>query len=294
MDLERAVNLYLMDCELSLSPATVAVYRYALDSLVAFARESGAKDLEQVETNLLREFLLYIRNRPKKNGAKLSSSTLHQHYRSLRTFFGWCVREGYLEENPILPIRRPRLQARVPVHLSFEEIGQVVQAARETIKAKRNTALVLLLLDTGLRAGEVCALRIDDVDLEGRKVTVRSGKGGKGRQVPLSHQTVAALEAWLEIHPRKTDSLFMLGIYGLRSLMRRLGKRAGIGKLYPHALRHTFATHYEGSVSDLQMILGHADVSTTVRIYRHRSLNHLLEVHERCSPVGRLNLKDDS
>jgi integrase len=193
--------------------------------------------------------------------------------------------------NPVLKVRRPSLPKPAPKALSLDDVHQVVAACAGTTHPDRNKAILALLLDTGLRRAELAALQVGDVDLPARLVTVRLGKGGKGRRVPISSMCAHVLAEWLVARPVELgNSFFGLKGNGLQMLFRRLAARSGV-HFFCHALRHTFATLYEGDVQDLQKILGHSEVSTTAEIYRCRETVGLVRVHDERSPLARIEIK---
>lgn len=130
---------------------------------------------------------------------------------------------------------------------------------------------------------ELCALTAGDVDQVRGLVWVRAGKGNKARAVPCT-----LCSRLLALSPAgAASSVFGLTGWGVYCLFSRLSARAGV-RISPHQLRHYFATHYDGDIQDIQIILGHADIATTARVYRHRLVDHLLPLHLARSPLKRL------
>lgn len=294
--LSQCIENYLNDCY-GLSPGTRALYATHLKRFLCFA---GDKPIGDVRPALLREFLSGLR---RKDGRKYSAAYLDQVYRTLHTFFEWLVKERVLAVNPIEQVRRPKVPKRKSPRLSLEEIERLIEAVKKTRHAARNLAIVCLMVDSGLRRGEVLGLRVKDVDLENNVVRVY-GKGGKERDVPIGQATAEALRAYLAVRPASASpALFLtaegepLEKDGLQSLMYRLKEKANLPQLHCHLLRHTFANHFiggGGSLRKLQKILGHASIRTTAEIYTDPELQELQEEHARVSPLSRLREPNDS
>lgn len=173
-------------------------------------------------------------------------------------------------------VRRPRVPKVLVDRLDDHQVEQALHLIERTKNPERNLALLLLMVYSGLRRGEVIGLRIDDVDLEEGSVVVL-GKGRKMRRVPINVATVHALADWLSKRPPVGGELVFVNRDGtpfekdaVQSLFTRLRRQLGLPRLYPHLLRHTFAAIYLKRVRDfksLQKILGHARASTTLDIY---------------------------
>jgi len=198
------------------------------------------------------------------------------------------------------PIPNPKVPQVFPHVLSEDDIRKLIQATK---RKPRDLALVLLLLDTGIRASECCNLTLDDTDLDSRSLLIRNGKGQKERYVFFSDTTARAISRWLAYRPRDSfdDTLFIsqktrqgMTRNCLSVAIKRLGERAGVkgASISPHPLRHTFATQWikaGGDTHSLQKMLGH----TTTRMaekYVHLVGADVSELHRRYSLVGRLRL----
>jgi len=181
-----------------------------------------------------------------------------------------------------------------------DEVRTLLQAQdRERYTGMCNYALLLFLLDTGIRASECVALQLDDIDWERRRALVRHGKGEKQRWVGLGPTTRDALSDYVErFRGRETGALFMTAageamVAGrtLAVLLRRLGDRAGVPSVHPHRFRHTFATWAIESGAreiDVQMLLGHSDLTMTHRYARTYTSEQAVRAHNELSPVRRL------
>ena len=171
---------------------------------------------------------------------------------ALRRFAAWLVEEGELDRDPLAGLRPPKLDTKVLPVLSDTQLRALITACRGPgFIDRRDEALVRLLAETGLRAGEAVALTLDDLDLRAGTLTVRRGKGGKGRLVPFSAQTGRALDRYLRARRRHrlagTPALWLgdrgkgFGYDALHNALRRRAEQAGIHGFHPHVLRHTAA-----------------------------------------------------
>jgi len=268
------------------APKTSRVYLDALQRLINIV---GDLPLNRVTRQNLR---FYFAHRQEQG---LSAYTIHQDFRSLRTFFYWCKREGYLTSSPMEGIKPPRLPQNLPKALSPGQIEMLLRAVKGTTHPQRNETIVRLFLDTGLRLSELINLDVGDVDLEQSAIIVRKGKGSKDRHVPLGAKMRLWLHRYLRNRPEaEAEPLFVSRFGerftrdGLRRLFRTLDARLPY-HLHPHMLRHTFATEYlraGGNLEYLRRILGHTGIETT-QIYLHIVNGDLTEAHKSLSPGDR-------
>jgi site-specific recombinase XerD len=228
----------------------------------------------------------------------------------VRRFYRFCEREGVVEGNPAELLTLPKARPRLPKVLKRVEVGRMLGAAEERTHATeteappeawRDLALVEVLYDAGLRAGEACALRAEDVDLRSGWVRVEQGKGGRDRVVPLADLALTAISAYLE-HGRgglaarnaqPVENLFLnargraMTTRDVRRVIYRLGVQSLDGRpIWPHLLRHSFATHLLEGGADLrsvQELLGHADVGST-QVYTHVTSERLRSVYDATHP----------
>jgi integrase/recombinase XerD len=230
----------------------------------------------------------------------LSARTRARMFAALRGFFAFLLREEQLATDPTRDIHLPRLGQRLPRSLGPDEVVHLLTAHDHTALGQRDGAMIELLYATGLRVSEIVSLRVSQVNLEAGYLTV-VGKGNKERAVPVG--TVArqrVLDYLQTVRPallrgRLSPYLFVnragrhLSRQGFGLRLRLAVRRASIGgKVSPHTLRHAFATHLVERGADLravQMMLGHADISTT-QIYTHVARDRLRAVHRKFHPRG--------
>jgi integrase/recombinase XerC len=261
---------------------------------------SGARrevDIHQIDHITIREWLASL------HAAQKKKTSVARKLAALRTFFQFLVREGVVELNPAKLVSTPRLEKKLPVHLSVEDAIRFIETPdTETDLGKRDRAILELLYGTGVRVSELTKLDIGDVDFREKLVRV-TGKRRKQRIVPFGDPALHAVlnyltvrNAFLQNAPlaeRDSQALF-LNYQGTRITTRSVGRMvdkyiricAGIHDISPHALRHSFATHLLDSGADLrdiQELLGHARLSTT-QIYTHVSMEKLIEVYDKSHP----------
>ena len=277
-----------MRVERGASEHTLRAYRYTLGQLQQFLQDQDVS-IRQVGRGQLRAFLFQV-------GRGRSSSTLARHVAAIRTFFRWCVRRGYLSVDPAENLRPPRVGQRLPRFLSVEEANRICEPEEGAAPRSLRDQLVLeLLYGCGLRVSELAALDRDDVDLHQRMLVVRRGKGGKERHVPLGEPAVQALREYLATTEESESAMFLnrrgarISTRSLYAIVRKSGDSAGVPRVHPHALRHSFATHLLDSGADLRAIqemLGHTSLSTTQR-YTHVSVDALMRVYRNAHPHAR-------
>ncbi|MBA3327907.1 MAG: tyrosine recombinase XerD [Solirubrobacterales bacterium] len=231
--------------------------------------------------------------------AAVAPATLQRKAACLRSFYRHLRREEIIAHDPTADLRAPRKSQRLPQVLSRDEVAKLLGAPRGTEPpALRDRALLELMYACGLRASEAVDLMVGDVDLRAAVLRAR-GKGSKERLVPVGRQAVAAARIYLErgrptlVGVRDERHLFVnrrgagLTRQGLYKIVQRHARAAGLaGRMSPHTLRHSFATHLLAGGCDLrtlQEMLGHADISTT-QLYTHLSGEQLKQVYFRAHP----------
>lgn len=258
------------------SPATLKWYRNLISEYLAYAVGCGG-DAETVECAESFMAMLHDRIPP------FSDQTIDGYYRALRSFFNWCVRRGLLSAGPMTSIERRKPRARRVAYVEMAEFLAVYRSIEGTAWCDhRDTAILLLLYWTGLRVSELIGLRREDVDVARRLVTVREGKGGDGRAVPCAPELGQTLLSYLmELPAVAGDALFWsndgaggvrgpLSIEGVRQMLRRRCKAAGVRYMRPHLWRHGFAMLLLNNgmeLSALARAMGHASPETTRTIY---------------------------
>jgi integrase/recombinase XerC len=280
-----------IDAERNLSPHTQAAYLRDLSEFQAFLERNGGFDREalaRIDSFLLRRYLAELHKINQRTSIARKLSTL-------RTFFRYLVREGFLTCNPAEGLSTPKVSSYLPKTLSVDEAHALMERGYgSTLLDLRDRAIVELLYSSGLRVSELTGLDVGALDLREQLVRVL-GKGRKERIVPVGRKAYEALVTYLEARgmPDAEDPLFVNARGGRlttrsvqRNLKFRLIKAGLIKDISPHALRHSFATHLLDGGADLraiQELLGHASLSTTQK-YTQVSVDQLMAVYDKAHP----------
>lgn len=295
------------------SEKTVSWYR---DNLLAYMRflekEGESPILRSFTAEGVQRFTVHLQGRRVKYpgnqfrrvvGEGLSSHTIFGYVATLGVFATWLALEGYTDRNVLQGLPRPKKRKTVIGALSQGEIQRLLaQIPKHTGLGARDRAILIVFLDTGLRASELCSLSLDGVRLDEGYLKVL-GKGNRERIVPVGANAARAILRYRDFfrpEPARPhiDNLF-LSVHGeemtpgaLRNLLRRWARKAGIKSINVHKLRHTFALQYlmaGGDAFSLQKILGHTSMEMT-RNYVNMLADHLLEQHRLHSPMDRLRI----
>jgi integrase/recombinase XerC len=285
--------------ERRLSPHTCRAYRTDLERFLSFLQvRSGAEhpDVSRLARDDVRAFLGHL------NGAGFGRRSIARKLASLRTFLAYLCRLGRLEKNPALQVRPPRQEKTLPVHLDLGEVRRVLEnPSPDTVLGLRDRAILELFYSSGIRLRELAEIGMDSLDLDSGTVRV-TGKGGKERLVPVGRPAREALRRYLarrsELLPADAPEVDRRRFFLSRSgralsasgvqdrVVGHLEKATGRGRLGPHTLRHTFATHLLDAGADLNAVkemLGHASLSTT-QIYTHVSVERLKKAYRQAHP----------
>lgn len=286
-------NLWLED---GLSKNTLAAYRSDLSLFSAWLSRNQAS-LLGVDEQFIRRYLADLHRRPVEQQPKPASQRRLQ--AALKRFYRFMLAQGRITVDPLLNIEQPPIPHRFPKTLSEAEVESLL-AAPDTARplGLRDRAMLELLYSSGLRVSELVGLKLFEVSLDEGVVRVR-GKGDKLRLVPLGELAVEWLQRYLSdarpllIKRQACDEIFVstrgtaISRQTFWMLVKRHASHAGIVKpISPHVLRHAFATHLINHGADLrvvQMLLGHADISTT-QIYTHVARERLKQLHSRHHP----------
>jgi integrase/recombinase XerD len=292
--------LAYLEFERGLSRNTLEAYRSDLLQLGAHLRRTGADALTAGHSDLA-DFVADLaaggEDRP-----PVAAATLQRKVACLRSFYRHLRRQDLIVDDPTVHLRAPKQGRKLPQVLTRDEIARLLEQPRGTEPpALRDRALLEVMYACGLRASEAIGLQVGDVDLDTGVLRAR-GKGAKERLVPIGSAASRALVAYLDrgrprlLGDRMEGTLFLnhrgtgLSRQGLYKVVQRHARAAGLeGKMSPHTLRHTFATHLLAGGCDLrslQEMLGHADIATT-QVYTHLSAERLKDVYFEAHPRAR-------
>ncbi len=327
ISLSQAIEGYLLDAHARrLSVKTVADYNSTFNKFRAYI---GDPLLDSITSDDVRRFLADLGSRvvspagiAPRPARKLSKKTLRNVHIGLSALWTWAINEGFVTHHIVRAIKAAKPEKPDIKPFSKDDVKAMLKACQRSTPytrpgkrecdhlrptADRDRAMILLLLDTGVRASEICAdhnrkapgLLIQDVDRRNLTITVM-GKGDKERTLPISPRTSKAVWRYLltRADAALTDPLFTnqrgeaLTSSGLLQLIRRLGKRAGILKAHPHRFRHTFAINFlrnGGNTLELQRLLGHSTLEMVKRYVAIAQVD-LEKAHKRASPVANWRL----
>ncbi len=231
--------------------------------------------------------------------AGYNKNTVSRRLASIRSFFKFLRREGYIKANPARLVSNIKLPKVLPRFLSVDDIFSLVEKPEGIgFIPARDRAILELLYSSGLRVAELSGLNIDDVNIKGCLIKVK-GKGRKERIIPVGSKAIDALKSYMierVLLKSKNKSLFLnrlgkrLTDRGIRRIVVKYAKAIQIsGKIGPHTLRHSFATHLLQGGADLRIIqelLGHSSLSTTQK-YTHLDVTHLMDIYDSAHPLAR-------
>jgi len=277
--------------EAGASPLTVSAYRRDLRRLAAFL----ARRHRSLETARPDDLVAHLGSLQARG---LGPRTRARQIAAIRGLYRFARAAGRLADDPGALLESPRMPRRLPRALSRADAQALVEApGGDGPRGLRDRAILELLYGCGLRASEIVGLRPGDLDLHGQFL-VCQGKGARQRLVPIGGEARQALRAYLEharpalVGPRDPDTLFVnhrgrrLSRQGLWDLVRRHGGRVGLRRAFPHALRHSFASHLLEGGADLrsvQALLGHADIGTT-EVYTHLPTDAVRRMYRKFHP----------
>ena len=294
--------LEFLSVEKGASGNTIAAYRNDLGQIEEFlaAKKNGSGiKWQNISQDEVLEYILFLKSQ------SYAEATVARKVAAVKSFFGFLQAEGQIKTNPTEQLASPKVGKMLPKPLTVQEIDELLEqpARRTTPEAKRDRAMLELMYATGLRVTELVSLDLEDVQLEGEKPYVRLiGKGNRERQIPLLDQPVQEVRDYSQfarprlVGERDETALFVnrrgerLTRQGFWLILRGYAMDAGIkGRVTPHTLRHSFATHMLRGGMDIhkvQELLGHANISTT-QVYTQVSREHIREAYEKAHPRAR-------
>ena len=298
---QGAINEFMLyiDVERGLAANTVGAYRSDLESFAAFCTEACGTSFLHATPEMIGRYLQML-----QLDRHLEISTMLRHVATHKVFYRWGMGRGVVTQNPTDVLEKPHHWNKLPDVLTREQINALLKSVDPEHKlAQRDCAILELFYACGLRASELAELKLTDLYLELGVIRVL-GKGHKERIIPIGGPAVNALHVYLgglrkELLAVKSKKVQNAGerVFLSRSggvitrivlwqFVNRMAKRAGLRKIHPHTLRHTFATHLLSGGADLRVLqemLGHANVVTT-QIYTHVDADRMKAVHKKHHP----------
>ncbi len=276
--------------ERGLSPRTQSAYQRDLRQAIEFFDSEGISRLLDVSDHHVRALVAH------RHRQGLGGKSLQRLLSSIRGFFKWLLREGLVKQNPAASVRAPKSARHLPGTLDVDTVNQLLNIADRSPLAIRDKAMMELFYSSGLRLSELASLNWDQLDIGSGLVSI-TGKGNRSRMVPVGRKATDALLEWRKTRSAFTafdeNSVFVsqrgspISTRTIQARIKYWAIRQGIPRnVYPHLLRHSFASHVLESSGDLravQELLGHADISTT-QVYTHLDFQHLAKVYDKAHP----------
>ena len=290
---EIAEFLSSLQNERRFSGHTVAAYRRDLDAFAAFCDDAGIADLDSLDSMHVRTFAA------ESHRKGLSPRSIARRLSAIRSFLRRENELGRLASNVATDVSAPKPAKRLPATLDADQVAELLEASGDDELTLRDLAILELFYSSGLRLAELVGLDLEDLDFSDQTVRV-TGKGNKTRVLPVGRHALEAVRRWLPVRlgmaAESERALFVsrkgtrLAARSVQARVDRWARARGSARhLYPHLLRHSFATHLLESSSDLravQELLGHASISTT-QVYTHLDFQHLATSYDKAHPRAR-------
>lgn len=282
-----------LQIERRFSGHTVSNYSRDLNKVVSFCR---VKKIDTWQAMGVHDVRAYISQRHRRG---LSGRSLQRELSTIRSFFKFLERENVVTKSPATGVSAPKTPRKLPQTLDVDQVSRLLNIQADDLLAIRDKAMIELMYSSGLRLAELVSLNLVDIDLKEGSARV-TGKGSKMRIVPVGKYACEAITEWMKVRGHMVlmdePALFVskrgvrISRRAVEFRMKEWGEKQGLDStVYPHKLRHSFATHMLESSGDLravQELLGHADISTT-QIYTHLDFQHLARIYDEAHPRAR-------
>jgi len=287
--MEKFIEKFVRYLEIEKNYSVHTIINYKLD-LQGFNKFIAGSDLEKIGYLDLRKYLAVLKEK------NFSTSTLGRRLSTLRSFFRFLCREGYIKTNPMLMLSSPKLEKHLPSFMTEDEVSRLIESAfaktTQDLSGLRDRAILEVFYSSGLRISELVGLNLPDIDFISGILKIR-GKGKKERIVPIGETALASVSKYLEKRKKQTEAVFLnhhhrrITARGVRLLVvKYLQVSATKPGVSAHTFRHSFATHLLNHGADLrtvQELLGHANLSST-QIYTHLTTDKLKSVYDQAHP----------
>ncbi len=288
--MQEHINRFIryLEVERGVSVHTVRAYRKDLEEFSVYAA-AKPEDMDLID---IRGFIAGQINKG------LSKITVSRRLSSIRSFFKYLHREGYITANPAKLVSNPKIPKMLPRYLSVDDVFSLIERPEGIgFITVRDRAILELLYSSGLRVSELSGLNVDDLNIRESLVKIR-GKGKKERIVPVGSKAIGAAKSYLVermLRKSRDKALFLnrlgtrLTDRGVRRIVVKYARASAMtGHVGPHVLRHSFASHLLQGGADLRVIqelLGHASLSTTQK-YTHLDITHLMDIYDKAHPLA--------
>lgn len=279
-----------LQAEKRYSPHTLQAYRRDIQKFTDFCQQQHIDNWQQVDSLLLRQLVAQVHRQG------LSGRSIQRFLSSLRSLFHYLLRHKHIKQNPLSGISAPKSPRKLPEVLSPDELDHLLSLDENDPLAVRDMAIMELFYGCGLRLAELVSLDLEQLS-RGQTELKLTGKGNKDRRLPIGEKAHAAVQRWIKLRgqlAKEDEPALFVSKRGSRisktAIAQRLKKWAAAKgmpqRIYPHLMRHSFASHILESSHDLravQELLGHENLSTT-QIYTHLDFQHLAQVYDAAHP----------
>ena len=288
LSLQSLLDEFILSCILGgRSPLTIESHKGKLKRFLGYLSREGIEEAGLVTPAVLRGFLECMRET-----YHLDDATVPRYLMTLKAFWRWMLDEGHCSSDPAIRVKE-KIPKKVVCGLSPGKVTMLLSGLQDkSAQGARNKAIIMILVDSGLRVTELVNLELDDVDIEEGSLELM-GKGGKERLVPMGKATTKALRIYMELRESPMEWLWVnrrggkLTRSGVQQMLRELDGGLGF-HLHPHLLRHTFAISFHrngGTPFELQRILGHKSLEMTRRYCQALNDEDVFKKHKLASPV---------
>ena len=321
-DIWEQLDHFMLYCDSkNLSRKTLASYQQTLQLFLIFLeRECKIASIDKVKPLHIRQYVKYLRERGKYTvvanekskeinypdrrndaGKAISDTTIANYLRNIKVFFNFLHKEREIKTNPCENIENIKPQRKKKPLLSRDEIKKVLDAIdTTTFHGYRTWIQTRLILDTGIRASECCALRPEHVDFDTKSILIENPKNRQQRYVYFSHKMSTDLKRWMKYRDRFSDSPYLfptirgtqLDVRNFERAIREAGKKVGVD-IHPHKLRNNFAKYYllnGGDWASLSRILGHSSAEVTQKAYLDFTDEEIGRKYQKHSPLSHLDI----
>ena len=313
----RDVEMFIDHCEnKGLSQKTIGSYEQTLRLLMLWLDEQGIMQTEKVTHIVIQSYIKQVRERGKYTvtsnpnsgnhqerrldfGKKVSDVTINNYLRNMSAFFNWCVEEELILRSPIKKGDYIKVERRPLEFVSDEDFHRLLRNMNtSSFSEYRDSVIIQLLLDTGMRVNECLMTQVTDVNLQKRCIYLpaENTKGKKGRYVFFSDKTARLLQRWIKYKDRYRDSDYLfctnkgkfLEVSNFEKNVRKYAQRVGLKDIHPHVFRNNFAKRFlmnGGDIYTLSRLLGHSSVTVTEKAYTDLTEGDLAEMYQQYSPL---------
>jgi len=321
-EMELSLDNFMLYCDSkNLTKKTLASYEQTLKLFVLYlAKEHKIINVEKVKSSHIRHYIKYLRERGKYTVVsdersininhpinrndyqkQISDTTIANYIRNIKVFFNFLYQEKEITVNPVTDIRQVKAQRKQKVLLKEEEIKKVLNVMdTSTFHGYRTWIQARLILDSGLRAGEVCSLKPEHIDFKSKSILIENPKNRQQRYVYFSFKMANDLKNWIKYRDRFSDSPYMfpttrgteLQIRNFEYALHKAGEKVGV-LIHPHLLRNNFAKYYllnGGDFVTLSRILGHSSIEVTMKAYLDFTNDEVGKKYQKHSPLNNLDI----